>query len=129
MTTEITSSGETFAILVDLESLQEGSFPATDPTWTIQLLLMNRRKGHVVAKHTHKKLLKTTQQPQEAIVVMKGAIEASIFDEKGDLIEKKDVTAGQCLIILKGWHEVRITEDALIYAFKDGPYMDDKIAL
>ncbi len=129
MTTEIKSGEEVYAIHVDLASIKEGSFPATDPAATIQLLLMNRKKGHVVAKHSHKKLVKTTQQPQEALVVMTGAIEASIFDEKGDLIEKMDVTPGQCLLILRGWHEVRFTEDALVYAFKDGPFMDDKISL
>lgn len=118
-----------FAVIVDLESIQEGTFPVTDPMWSIQLLLMKRKKGHVVAKHTHKRIIKTTQQPQEAIVVIKGAIEASIFDEKGDLIEKKNITAGQCLLIIRGGHEVRIIEDALIYAFKDGPYKEDKILL
>lgn len=129
MRTEIKSGAEIFAVLVDLESIQEGTFPATDPLGTIQLLLMKRTKGHVVAKHTHKKITKTTQQPQEAIVVIKGAIEASIFDEHGDLIENKKVTAGQCLLILRGGHEVRVIEDALMYAFKDGPFLDDKIAL
>ncbi len=118
-----------FAVIFDLESIQEGTFPVTDPRGSIQLLLMKRKKDHVVAKHTHQKIIKTTQQPQEAIVVVKGAIEASIFDEKGDLIEKKSVTAGQCLLIVRGGHEVRITEDALIYAFKDGPFVDDKIPL
>jgi hypothetical protein len=129
MRTEIESGGELFAAIVDLESIQEGAFPVTDPTSAIQLLLMNRKKDHVVAKHTHKKITKTTQQPQEAIVVMKGAIEASIFDEQGILIEKPRVTAGQCLLMLKGGHEVRVIEDALMYAFKDGPFIDDTIKL
>ncbi len=129
MTTEIKSGGEIFAVILDLESLQEGTFPATDPQGSIQLLLMKRKKGHVVAKHTHKKTLKTTEQPQEALVVIKGAIEVSIFDEKAELIEKKNITAGQCLLILRGGHEVRMIEDALIYAFKDGPFVDDKISL
>ncbi|MBI5458052.1 hypothetical protein HY971_05010 [Candidatus Kaiserbacteria bacterium] len=129
MRTEIKSGGEVFAVVLDLESIQEGTFPATDPAWSIQLLLMKRKSGHVVAKHTHKKITKTTQQPQEAIVVIKGAIEASIFDEKGELIENKRVTEGQCLLIIRGGHEVRVIEDALMYAFKDGPFVDDKIAL
>lgn len=118
-----------FAVIVDLESIQEGAFPVTDPRDSIQLLLMKRKSGHVVAKHTHKKIPKTTQQPQEAIVVIKGAIEASIFDNKGDLIEKKNVTAGQCLLMLQGGHEIRVIEDALMYAFKDGPFVDDTIPL
>ena len=129
MRTEIKSGEELFAVIVDLESIQEGAFPVTDPRGSIQLLLMKRKSGHVVAKHSHKKITKTTQQPQEAIVVIKGTIEASIFDEKGDLIEKKGVTAGQCLLIIQGAHEVRVMEDALMYAFKDGPFVDDTIPL
>lgn len=129
MRTETKSGDEVFAVALDLESIQEGSFPATDPLWSIQLLLMNRKKGHVVAKHTHKKLLKTTQQPQEAMVVIRGVIEASIFDEAAELIGKTTVTEGQCLMILRGAHEVRFLEDALVYAFKDGPFVDDKISL
>lgn len=129
MITEIKSGGEIFAVIADLESIQEGTSPVTDPAWSIQLLLMKRKKDHVVAKHTHKKITKTTEQPQEAIVVIKGVIEASIFDGKGDLIEKKNVTAGQCLLLVQGGHEVRIIEDALMYAFKDGPFVDDTILL
>lgn len=129
MKTEIKSGGEMFAVIVDLVSIQEGTFPVTDSTWSIQLLLMKRNSGHVVAKHTHKKIVKTTQQPQEAIVVIKGAIEASIFDESGGLIEKKNVTAGQCLLLIRGGHEVRVIEDALMYAFKDGPFVEDTIPL
>ncbi len=129
MRTEIKSGGKIFAILFDLSSLQEGTFPVTDPSWAIQLLLMKRKKGHVVAKHMHKRIPKVTRQPQEAIVVVKGAIEASIFDRKGKLLAKKDVVAGQCILIVDGAHEIRVTKNALMYAFKDGPYVDDKISI
>ena len=129
MITEVKSDGEIFAIHASLGDLKEGTFPSTDPSWSIQLLMMNRRAGHIVAKHTHKKITKTTNMPQEAIVVIKGAILASIFDRSGSLITKQTVSAGECLLIVDGAHEVEVTEDALIYAFKDGPYVEDKIPL
>lgn len=127
MITEIKSGNEIFALHVSLDDLGEGSFPSTDPLWSIQMLMMNRKAGHVVTKHMHRKVQKTTNMPQEAIVVIKGSIIASIFDRSGELISKQDVVAGQCLLIVDGAHEVEVTEDALIYAFKDGPYVDDKI--
>lgn len=129
MRTDIKSEGEIFAAVIDLETVKEGTFPVTDPAWSLQLLLMNRTKGHVVAKHTHQKITKTTEQPQEAIVVMKGEIEASIFDKAGALIEKRNITAGQCLLMLQGGHEIRVIEDSLMYAFKDGPFIEDTITL
>lgn len=130
MITEVKQGKKIFAVVYDLSSIkEEGAYPVTDPAWPLQLLLMKRKKGHVVSKHAHKKIRKVSKQPQEALVVMRGAILASIFDSKGKIIAKKNVSAGQCLLIVDGAHEVKIIKDALIYAFKDGPYVDDKVSL
>jgi anti-sigma factor ChrR (cupin superfamily) len=129
MMIKIKSGNKIFALLLDVREIKEGSLPVTDPSWPIQMLLMNRKKGHIVAKHTHKKILKSTKQPQEALVVIKGAIEASIFDNYGKLIKKQKALPGQCLLIVDGGHEVKMSKNSLIYAFKDGPYVDDKISL
>ena len=129
MVTEIKSGNKILALVISLSSIKEGAFPVTDPSWPLQLLLMKRKRGHVVAKHMHKKIRKISKQPQEALVVIKGSVEASIFDEKGVFIAKKHVSAGQCLFFIDGGHEVKMTKNALIYAFKDGPYVDDKIPL
>lgn len=129
MITEIKSGNEVFALHVNLEDLGEGTFPSTDPSWSIQMLMMKRKKGHVVTKHMHHKIEKTTKMPQEAIVVIKGVIKASIFDRNGILIRALNIKMGECLLIVEGAHEVEILEDAMIYAFKDGPYVDDKIPM
>ncbi len=129
MITKITSGKKIFALVADLSSAKEGTFPVTNPSWPLQLLLMKRKKGHVVLKHIHRKIRKIIQQPQEALVVIKGAIEAKIFDRKGKFIAKKNVSAGQCLLLVDGGHEVKFTKDSLIYSFKDGPHRDDKIFL
>ncbi len=132
MTTEIRSKdGKTlFALLLDLSDISEGTLPTTDPSWSLQILMMKRRRGHVVGKHMHKKILKTTKQPQEALVVVKGALEARMFDRKGQLVGKTNVGAGQCLLILDGAHEIEMKKDTLAYAFKDGPHIkEDKILL
>jgi len=77
----------------------------------------------------HRKIKKFSKQPQEALVVVRGAILASIFDRKGTLLAKKKITPGQCLLIVDGGHEVKFTKNSLVYAFKDGPFVDDKIIL
>lgn len=129
MITEIKQGKKIFALIFDLSSAKEGAFPVTDPSWPIQVLLMKRKQGHVVTKHMHKKIRKISQQPQEALVVVRGQLQASIFDRKGKFISKKNITAGQCLLLADGGHEVKITKNALIYEFKTGPYVDDKIPL
>lgn len=129
MITEIKSGNKIFALLIDLSSLQEGTFPVTNPSWAIQLLLMKRKRGHIVRKHMHKKIRKSSVQPMEALVVVQGAVEVRIFDRKGTFIAKKNLTSGQCLLIVDGAHELEVKKDSLMYAFKDGPYKEDKVLL
>ena len=129
MITKIKSGNRIFALIIDFFSIKEGSFPVTDPSWALQLLLMKRQQGHVVFKHTHKKIAKITKQPQEALVVIKGALEAGIFNSRGKLVAKKSISAGQCLLLVDGGHEIKFSKNSLVYAFKDGPYVDDKILL
>lgn len=129
MISEIRSGKRIFAILATPSSMREGAFPITNPSWPLQLLLMKRKSGHIVPKHMHKKIRKITKLPQEAIVVIRGALQASIFDRKGKFIAKKNVTSGQCLFLVDGAHEVKFTKNTLAYAFKDGPHVDDKIVL
>ena len=129
MITEIKSGNKIFALLIDLKEAKEGAFAVTHPSWPLQLLLMKRKKGHVVTKHMHRKIKKFSKQPQEALVVVRGAIEADIFDRKNKLLAKKKVTSGQCLLIVDGAHEVKFTKHSLVYAFKDGPFVNDKISL
>ena len=129
MVIEIKSKNKIFALVIDLSSVKEGTFPVTDPSWPLQLLLMKRKRGHVVAKHVYKKIRKISKQPQEALVVMKGSLEARIFDNKGIFIAKKRISAGQCVFFVDGGHEVKMTKNTLIYTFKDGPHVENKIFL
>jgi hypothetical protein len=127
MVSEIKLGNKIFALIVDLRTIQEGTYPVTNPKWSLQLLLMKRNKDHVIAKHVHKRIEKVTKQPQEAIIVIKGAIQISIFDRKGKFIAEKKVQAGECALILDGAHEVKMIKKSLVYAIKDGPYVDDKV--
>ena len=129
MIIKVKSGNKIFALIVDLSDAKSGSFPVTHPAWPLQLVLMNRKAGHIVAKHVHRKISKISKQPQEALVIIKGAIEAKIFDRRGKFIAKKRVGAGQCLLLVDGAHEVKFTKNSLVYAFKDGPHKEDKIFL
>ena len=126
MRTEIRKRGKLFALLVDLSDAQDGTHPASEHSWPQQVLLMKRPKGYVVRKHTHKKIPRTSAQPMEALVVIKGEVQATIFDRKGAFIAKKNVASGQCLIILDGAHEVTFTKNTSAYEFKPGPYKKEE---
>ena len=129
MIKKILSKGKTFAILLDVKDIAEGAHSITHSKGALQMLMMKRKAGHVVKKHMHKRISKSTTQPQEGIVVVKGAVRAIIYDRKGKKVGACSVTAGQCLLILDGAHKVEMTKSSLIYEFKTGPYVEDKIYL
>src|SRR3989344_3333832 len=129
MITRIKSGNKIFALLVDFKNLDEGPLPITSPSCSLQMLMMKRKREYVVKKHMHKKLPKYSKQPQEAVVVVKGELKAIIFDRKGNILAKKKVSEGQCLFMMDGGLEVKITKNALAYEFKNGPYVEDKIPL
>lgn len=129
MITEIKSEKKVFALIADFKDLGEGTFPITNPRCTLQMLMMKRNKGYVVKKHMHKKIPKHTKQPQEAVVLIKGELDAVMFNRKGKIIGQSKVKAGQCLFIFDGGLEVKITKKCLLFEFKNGPYIEDKVWL
>ena len=77
----------------------------------------------------HEKVLKSSEQPQEAIVVVAGSLRVKIFGRDGTKVGVYEVFTGQCMLIADGAHEVEMTSDTLAYEFKTGPYVPDKIMI
>ncbi len=130
MIKKISSKGKVFAYILDLSDTPVGTESPTDPTGSLQVLMRHMKKGHVVGKHTHKRIPKTTKQLNEGLVVIAGELRTRIFDTEGKAIgAARTVSAGQCLLFVDGGHTVEITKNARIFEFKNGPYVDDKIVL
>ena len=127
MISEIKSGKKIYGLIVNFFNASQGTHSASDPAWPLQLLLMKRAKGHVVSRHMHKRVEKVVKQPQEALVVIRGAVRAVIWDRSGKKIGTYNVSAGQCLFLADGAHEIEFTKNTLVFAFKTGPYVDDKI--
>lgn len=129
MIKEIRIGKKIFGRIIDLADIPEGTRPASEDGWPLQLLMMKRKRGHVVPDHMHKRITKTTTQPQEGLVIIKGEACVKISDRKRKRIGTYTVKAGQCLFLADGAHEVIFTKDTLAFEFKTGPYVPDKIPL
>ncbi len=129
MIKEIAAQGSILALILDLSDMEVGTISPTNPGWSLQVLMRKLVAGHSVGKHTHKLIEKSTKQLNEGLVVIKGAIQTEIFDAAGVSAGVYEVTEGQCLFFAEGGHSVEVLNDALIFEFKNGPYVDDKIAL
>ncbi len=129
MITEIKLKDKLIALLVDNASIEDGTHPITKSAWSLQLLMMRRKKGHVFAKHTHEASERTVQDLQEAIVVNEGKLLITVCERTGEDVGAYEVKAGQCLFLVDGGYKIEVVEDAAFYEFKNGPHEDDKILL
>ena len=61
---------------------------------------------------------------QESWIVIKGKIEAILYDLDDTILEKVILRQGSCSITFRGGHNYRCLEDnTLVYEIKDGPYL------
>lgn len=129
MITEIKSGNKVVALLVDNSDIEYGTHPITDSKWSLQLLMMRRKTGHVFAKHTHSAIARSIPDLQEAIVVTDGKLLITVCERNGKDVGAYEVSSGQCLFLADGGYKIEVLEDAAFYEFKNGPHEDDKILL
>lgn len=129
MVSEIRSKDELIALLIDHDGVGDGTHPITDPTWPLQALIMQRPKGHVFTKHTHKDMERTVATLQEAVLVTKGKLGVTVCDKSGNDLGRYDVAEGQCLFLVNGGYKLEVLDDVRFFEFKNGPYADDKLDL
>lgn len=79
-------------------------------------------KAHV---HTWKDCDINSTVAQEAWVVVRGRVKATLYDEGQNLVGEYELTQGDCCITLHGGHKYASAEDSLVYEFKSGPYLGD----
>ncbi len=104
----------TFTGREDLTSAQE----------PLQVMSISPEKDTVIPAHKHNPQDRVTKTTQEAIVVVKGKIESTLYDIDDTTILKTTILeSGDCCITLGGGHSHRILEEGTqLYECKNGPY-------
>lgn len=65
---------------------------------------------------------------QESWVVIKGSINAHLFDIDGSLLVIQKITPGDCTITFEGGHKIEVLEEnTILYEYKTGPYTGQKM--
>lgn len=81
-------------------------------------------KGKYLQDHFHNKFERSSSRTYEFVYVVKGAIEARIFDLNLELVEVLTVNQGEVLILLESAHGYTILEeDTTVFEVKNGPFM------
>lgn len=89
----------------------------------LQASLLRLPQGKTIAPHKHHLQFRNTQGTCEAWVVISGSLQAQVFDVDNTVADTVTLSAGDCMVLYRGGHNFTvISEDAVIYEIKNGPY-------
>jgi cupin fold WbuC family metalloprotein len=86
-----------------------------------------------VAPHKHLKIDRRSDITQETWIIIEGKVKAEIFDINDKLQNKEILSSGDCIVLFRGGHSLKVLEkNTIMYEIKNGPYfgkINDKIDL
>ena len=89
----------------------------------LQASLLRLPQGKTIAPLKHLLQFRNTQGTCEAWVVISGSLQAQVFDVDNTVADTVTLSAGDCMVLYRGGHNFTvISEDAVIYEIKNGPY-------
>ncbi|HVH31695.1 MAG TPA: hypothetical protein VNA31_08560 [bacterium] len=90
---------------------------------SLQLGVMRRPRGHVIAPHIHKPVTRTVHSTGEALFIVRGRVEVTFFDDTRVVLAKRELGQGDCVMLITGGHGFRVLEDCKMIEVKQGPYV------
>jgi hypothetical protein len=107
--------------------MEDGSMPVMPPEAALQVLTLKHPKGRRVTPHLHVPHRRETDILQECLVVIRGKLRITFFDEEdGSAFAHIDLSSGETCVTLSGPHGVEFLEDSEVIEVKNGPFIDDK---
>jgi hypothetical protein len=119
----VEQQGIRLAVKLEADDFTDGLSFFTKDEEFIQVGSWRYGSGRNLAAHNHNVVPRTFDRTQEVIVVLRGRVRASIYNEEDVLAGHLVAGQGQVLILCAGGHGYEILEDdTLIIEVKNGPY-------
>ena len=119
------NTGQLIARLVKSESLWHNpglAFWSSESEF-IQVGTWAHPEGTKLPAHIHNVFPREGLRTQEAVYVVQGSLQATLFDDDGELVTEIAMKAGDLLICLTGGHGYSINEPGTrVLEIKNGPY-------
>lgn len=122
---EIKKNGKILARHITPEDIKPGLISLTNDDEFLQVVAWGHyEKGKYLQDHWHNEFERTAMRTYEAVYVVKGAIEARLFDLELNPVETLTVGQGEMLILLESAHGYTILEeDTTVLEIKNGPFL------
>ncbi len=103
-------------------AVSDGVTFVTEDGDPLQVGIFERKKGYEVAAHRHLPRKLDLQDVGEFLWIQSGSARVTVFDEDWNVIHERNVSAGDCIVFLRGGHGLKVTSDTRILEVKQGPY-------
>lgn len=125
----ILQDGRELAIIVRNEFNAKGIHFFTKPSYSQQVAFMQHGKGHEIQAHSHKEVNRTVTKTNEVLIIRKGTLKVTIYDENQFKVCERNLYEGDLILLIAGGHGFEASEDVEFFEVKQGPYAsdDDKI--
>ena len=122
---EIIKDGKILARHITQKDIKPGLISFSNDNEFLQVVAWGHyEKGKYLQDHWHNEFSRSAERTYEAVYVVKGAIEARLFDLDLALVETLVVHQGELLILLESAHGYTILEeDTTVLEIKNGPFM------
>ncbi len=122
---EIIKDGKILARYITQEDIKPGLISFSNDDEFLQVVAWGHyEKGKYLQDHWHNEFPRNANRTYEAVYVVKGAIEARLFDLNLVPVETLIVRQGELLILLESAHGYTILEeDTTVLEIKNGPFM------
>ena len=122
---EIVADGKILARHITPDDITPGLISLTNDDEYLQVVAWGHyEKGKYLQDHWHNEVEHMAMRTYEAVYVVKGAIEARLFDLRLNLVETLIVGQGEMLILLESAHGYTILEeDTTVLEIKNGPFL------
>tara|TARA_Y100000310_G_scaffold145788_1_gene145194 strand:- start:2328 stop:2741 length:414 start_codon:yes stop_codon:yes gene_type:complete len=119
----IEKDGQIYAKVFRAEgNIENGMHFLTGDEDPLQVGIFEREKGYEVIPHKHNPRTLDLESPGEFIWFQSGSAKVEILDDDWSVIGEVTVTAGDCLVIMKGGHTLTMLEPVRMLEVKQGPY-------
>ena len=126
MVTNIYSKNGDLLQIINRHSTEEtntGRINLSPENELLQVSIKNEADRNYYRPHYHLEQERITTETQESWIVIKGSIEAEIYDYDNELLSKEILGPSDCVITFRGGHSYRVLEEGtVVYEIKNGPY-------
>lgn len=120
-------TGELLHIVHRLSDFSESRTDIVPSNEFLQCASIRLYGGQAFQAHKHIEAEKVTNIAQESWIIVKGKVKAMFYDIDDTILQEVELLAGDCSVTLKGGHNYVALEPSLVYEYKTGPYLGQKL--